>query len=89
MEGAVQLCNSLQYQQHLRHLDISFNSLGSEGGLALGTALLDNHVSPHFISSSLLTPSISSSLLTPSISSSLLTPSISLPLGHRGALDFK
>jgi hypothetical protein len=45
MEGAVQLCSALQYQQHLRHLDISFNSLGSEGGLALGSALLDNHVS--------------------------------------------
>lgn len=44
MEGAIQFCSSLQYQKHLRHLDISFNSLGREGGIVLGNALLDNHV---------------------------------------------
>lgn len=45
MEGAIQFCSSLQYQKHLRYLDISYNSLGREGGITLGNALLDNQVS--------------------------------------------
>lgn len=44
MEGAIQFCGSLQYQKHLRYLDISYNSLGREGGVVLGNALLDNQV---------------------------------------------
>ena len=47
MEGALELCNSIAISNTLTHLDISFNAIGREGGIALGTALLDNKVLYH------------------------------------------
>ena len=44
MEGAMELCRALQYQRFLKHLDISFNSLGRDSAVTLGNALLDNEV---------------------------------------------
>lgn len=40
---AVELCQSLAYNQSLTHVDLSYNALGSEGGKALGGALTSNH----------------------------------------------
>ena len=48
MEGALELCNSIAISNTLVHLDISFNAIGREGGIALGTALLDNKVKNTF-----------------------------------------
>jgi hypothetical protein len=44
MAGAVDLCNSVRYHNTLRHLDLSYNSIGRDGSVALGNALLDNKV---------------------------------------------
>ncbi|RYH21039.1 hypothetical protein EON65_21670 [archaeon] len=40
--GADDLCNSLSMNKSITYLDLSFNSLGSTGGIALGDALQDN-----------------------------------------------
>ena len=44
MGGAVDLCSSISMHKTLRHLDLSYNAIGREGGLALGSALLENKV---------------------------------------------
>eukprot|EP01031_Cornospumella_fuschlensis_P030219 gene30219-36515_t len=41
--GADDLCSSLSMNQSITYLDLSFNSLGSSGGIALGDALQDNY----------------------------------------------
>lgn len=42
LDGAVDLCSSLSENATLTYLDLSFNSLSSNGGIALGNALQDN-----------------------------------------------
>ncbi|KAJ1421524.1 hypothetical protein B484DRAFT_305777, partial [Ochromonadaceae sp. CCMP2298] len=44
LEGAADLCQSLSINRTLTYLDLSFNSLGSMGGIALGDALQENSV---------------------------------------------
>ena len=42
LTGAYALCSSLAFNQSLTYLDLSFNALGTVGGLALGDALIEN-----------------------------------------------
>ena len=44
LDGAADFCNSLKTNNTLTYLDLSFNSLGNVGGIALGDALQDNKV---------------------------------------------
>ena len=40
--SGIQLCQSLSVNKTLTYLDLSFNALGCEGGMTLGSALQDN-----------------------------------------------
>jgi Ran GTPase-activating protein (RanGAP) involved in mRNA processing and transport len=40
MEGASKMCESFACCATLRHVDLSFNALGKEGGAALGKSLM-------------------------------------------------
>ena len=42
--SAVQLCDSVSINKTLTYLDLSFNALGHDGGIALGNSLLHNKV---------------------------------------------
>jgi len=42
MQSAVDQCDSLCYNKTLTYLDLSYNSIGTEGGTTLGRALLTN-----------------------------------------------
>jgi len=42
MQSAVDLCESLSFNKTLTFLDLSYNTIGSEGGTKLGRALLTN-----------------------------------------------
>jgi len=42
LDSAIQLCQSLSVNSTLTYLDLSFNALGCEGGIALGSSLQDN-----------------------------------------------
>ena len=40
--GAMDLCDSLKMTSSLMYLDLSYNSLGMDGGTVLGAALIEN-----------------------------------------------
>ena len=42
LDSAMSLCGALHVNHSLIHLDLSYNSLGHDGGLALGDAIIDN-----------------------------------------------
>lgn len=44
LDSAKQLCESLSFATKLIHLDLSYNTLGNEAGIMLGSSLLDNKV---------------------------------------------
>lgn len=44
MQGAVALCNAIQSNKFLTHLDLSYNAIGSAGAEILGKSLLENKV---------------------------------------------
>lgn len=42
LDGAVDFAQSLSINDTLTYLDLSFNSLGTEGGVTLGVSILTN-----------------------------------------------
>lgn len=46
MAGASSLCDSIRYTTTIVHLNLSYNGIGREAATVLGSALLENHVSP-------------------------------------------
>ena len=42
LDSANQLCDAMRVNRTLTYLDLSYNALGTEGGLRLGSSLLEN-----------------------------------------------
>lgn len=42
LDSANQLCQSVRVNKSLTYLDLSYNALGTEGGLILGSSLIEN-----------------------------------------------
>lgn len=42
LDSGISFANSLKHNRSLVKLDLSYNGLGSDGGMALGASLIDN-----------------------------------------------